>query len=68
MCEAYYLEALEHSAHIVTVLHQQQLCQDIKAREAHIRKLEERREANKKCRDARFITFNQWVDGEPPTK
>ena len=44
MCEAYYVEALEHSAHLVTVEHQKSVVEEIRIQERHRHKLDIRRE------------------------
>ena len=41
MCEAYYIEAIEHSAHIVTVLHQPYVVKEIAMEKARLEKSSE---------------------------
>ena len=38
MCEDYYIEAIEHSAHIVTVLHQPYVVKEIQIEKARLEK------------------------------
>ena len=65
MCEAYYIEALEHSAHIVALDYVRELSKLARTDRERSEKVSELSEER---RSAQFITFEQWIEQEESPK
>ena len=61
MCEDYYIEAIEHSAHILALDYVRELS---KAARTDRERRDKVSEMNEEKRSARFITFEQWTQQE----